>query len=180
MSELRVATRYAKSIFDLAIEKNILDEVEKDAQLFLKTIEESRAFENMLRSPIITTDKKLTVIRRLFKDDFNKVTFGFIDIVMRKKREIILKNIFSQFVEMYKEHKGIITATVTTAVPITEKIKDDIRKMLHNKTHSTIDLKTMIDSDLLGGFVLHYEDKLVDASVASQLKSLKNHLLNNN
>jgi F-type H+-transporting ATPase subunit delta len=180
MSEIRVASRYARSLFDLALEKNMLDRIEEDANAFIQTCEHSRAFDNMMKSPIITPEKKLAVIHKIFKESFTDMTQSFIRIVTRKGREMILNRVFQQFIEMVKVHKNIITATVTTAVPIDEKLKKEISQMLHERTNSTVDLKTKVNSDILGGFVLKYEDKLVDASVVSQLKVLKNHLLNNN
>jgi F-type H+-transporting ATPase subunit delta len=180
MSEIRVASRYAKSLFDLALEKDKLDRIEEDANLFLQTCEHSRAFDNMLKSPIITPDKKLEVVRKIFHGKFNDVTQAFINIVTRKGREMLLVKIFQQFNAMYRQHKNIITATVTTAAPIDNDLKKDFVKMLHNRTNSTIELNTKVNPSVLGGFVLQYEDKLVDASVSSQLKALRNHLLNNN
>lgn len=180
MSEIRVATRYAKSLFDLAMEKDKLERVEQDADLFLQTIAQSRAFENMIKSPVITPDKKLDVMTKVFHGKFNDLTMAFMRIVARKGREMLLNKIFQQFMAMYKEHKNIITAIVTTAVPIDHGMEKDIKRMLHERTQSTIELKTKVNPQMLGGFVLQYEDKLVDASVSSQLKALRNHLLNNN
>ena len=179
MSEIRVATRYAKSIFDLAIEKKVLEKVVDDAKAFIDISDKNHAFENMLKSPIVTSDKKWTIIERIFPK-MNPMTLTFIKIVIRKNREAVLKKIFQQVVEMYKEKEGILSATVYTATPISERIKKDITAFLHKETNSEIDLKTKVDENMIGGFLLQYEDKLIDASVASQLKSLRNKLINNN
>jgi F-type H+-transporting ATPase subunit delta len=180
MSELRVASRYAKSLFDLAIEKGALGNVEEDSRTFIEVCDQNRGFENMLKSPIITSDKKWSIMTKLFGGKFSPITMSFIKIVLRKNRDIVLKKIFEAFEEMYNEKKGILTATVYTAVPVSEKIKKDITSFLEKETSRSINLKTGIREDILGGFVLQYEDKLLDASVASQLKSLRNHLINNN
>jgi F-type H+-transporting ATPase subunit delta len=180
MSEIRVASRYAKSLFDLALERNKLGRIEDDAETLLQTARQSHAFDNMLKSPIITPDKKLSVIKKIFSGAFDDMTLAFINIVIRKGREMLLVKIFQQFVVLYKAHENILSATVTTAVPIDEHLRKDIVRMLHEKTNCTIDLHAQVNSDMLGGFVLRYEDKLVDASVATQLKALKDHLLNNN
>jgi F-type H+-transporting ATPase subunit delta len=180
MSEARVAARYATSLFDLASEQNILDNVMEDALAFTSVCDQNHGFELMLKSPIIHADKKWHVMSRLFADKFQKTTMAFIHIVLKKRREIVLNMIFSQFAEMYRQHKGIVTATVTTAMPVSEQIKEEINAFLKNKTQKSVELNTSVNPDLLGGFVLRYEDKLIDASVSTQLKSLRHHLIHNN
>jgi F-type H+-transporting ATPase subunit delta len=180
MSQIRVASRYAKSLFEIAEEKGILERVVEDANNFLQVCEQNRDFDLMMQSPIILADKKRVVIQKVFGDQFHDITYTFINIVLRKKREIVLRKIFEQFIALYKEKKGILSATVFTAVPVSDKIKEDIKNFLQKQTSSTIDLTTKIKEDIMGGFVIQYEDKLVDASVATQLKALRNHLINHN
>src|ERR1017187_209804 len=178
MSEARVAARYARSIFDLAKERDIIDIVKQDSEFFLQACRQSRQFELMLKSPIIPKAKKWHVIKRLFEGRFQPITLAFAHIVLRKNRELVLKEIFQQFDEMYRDNKGIVIANVSTAMPISDSIKEEITAYLKNQTHKTIELQTSIKPELVGGFVLRYEDKLIDASVSSKLKSLKQHLIN--
>jgi F-type H+-transporting ATPase subunit delta len=180
MSEARVATRYARSIYDLAIEQNILDEVMDDAKSFLAHCKESRQFALMLRSPIVHKASKRHVIDRLFGSHFQKVTLAFIHIVLRKNRELVLNEIFTQFEEMYKENKGVVTATVYTVMPVSDPLKEEIITFLKKQTNKKVELHTSLSPELIGGFVLRYEDKLIDASVSSQLKSLRQTLIQNN
>lgn len=180
MSEIRVASRYAQSLLDIAKEKDLLERIESDAKAFIKVCNETRSFDLMVQSPIITADKKRVVIEKIFGDQFHEVTLSFINIVLRKKREVILKMIFQQYIAYYREMKGILAATVFTAVPVSDQIKADIKDFLQKQTSSQVELDTQVNADILGGFVIKYEDKLVDASVATQLKSLRKHLINHN
>jgi len=180
MSETRVAARYARSIFDLAVEQKILDKVEEDAKTFLAYCKASRKFDLMLKSPIIHKHTKWTVLNKLFEDKFQKMTMEFAKIVLRKNRELILKDIFEQFIELYKENKGIVTATVYTAMPVSEAIVKKINAFLTEETKKKVELSTSVSPGLVGGFVLRYEDKLIDASVSTQLKNLRHQLTNSN
>jgi F-type H+-transporting ATPase subunit delta len=180
MSEIRVASRYAQSLLDIAGEKNLLERIESDANAFIRVCNETKAFDMMVKSPIINADKKRAVIEKIFGEQLHEVTFAFINIVLRKKREIVLKQIFQQYIAYYREMKGILSATVYTAVPVSEKIKEDIKNFLQKQTSSQVELDTQVNAEILGGFVIKYEDKLVDASVATQLKSLRKHLINHN
>jgi F-type H+-transporting ATPase subunit delta len=180
MSEIRVASRYAKSLFDLAIERGSRESVHKDASTLLELVSSNRTFANLLKSPIIQTDKKWHVIEKIFKGKFDSLTMDFIKIVLRKRRDIVLPDIFRQFNEMYNNHMNIISATVYTAVPISDKIKEEVQHFLAKRSDAKIELTNEINKELLGGFVLKYEDKMVDASVSTQLRTLRNRLINAN
>jgi len=180
MSETRVAARYSQALFDLAEEKNAVNAVVGDANAFIKVVGENRGLELLLNSPIVHGYKKANVIGKIFNQEFNPLTTAFIGIVLRKHREMILTTIFEQFVEMYKEKEGILDATVYTAVPVSEQITNNIKGFLEKQTSAHVDLKVKVNEKLLGGFVLRYEDKLIDASVAAQLKALRNHFFNKN
>ncbi|MCX6352677.1 MAG: ATP synthase F1 subunit delta [Bacteroidetes bacterium] len=180
MSEIRVASRYAKSLFDLAGERKQLDRVMADAEAFIKICVDAHALSLMLKSPIVHLDKKWNVLSKLFSKELDPTTMAFIKIVLRKKREIILEDIFKQFIAMYNESKGILHAKVYSAVPVSEKILADIKKYLAKSNHNNVLIETEVQPELLGGFILQYNDKLVDASVSSQLRALRNQLMNNN
>jgi F-type H+-transporting ATPase subunit delta len=180
MSEIRVAARYAKSLYDLAIERNLLEKVEQDAIAFLDLCHSNRAFTNMLKSPIVHLDKKWHILDRAFTGKFSPLTMEFFKIVLRKKRDHVLPDIFRQYMEMFYANKNIIKATVYSAVPLSETLKTEIQSFLAKRTQATIELRNEINSDLLGGFVLKYEDKLVDASVSTQLRTLRTNLINAN
>ena len=180
MSDIRVATRYARSLFDMAEQSNTLEKTEQDAALFLETCTQSRAFDNMLKSPVVFPDKKKAVFKRLFEANFQPVTMSFLDIVLRKRREIVLKAIFTQFMEMYRTKKGILPAHLYTAIPVSADLQKEINTYLEKKTSKTIELHTGTRPELIGGFVIQYEDKLIDASVSTKLRTLRKQLLNNN
>jgi F-type H+-transporting ATPase subunit delta len=180
MSETRVAARYARSIFDLAVEQNILEQVENDAKTFLAYCHASRKFDLMLKSPIIHKQTKAAVLKKLFGDKFQKTTLAFMKIVLRKNRELVLKVIFEQFIELYQETKGIVTATVYTAMPVSDAVIKEIDAFLTKQTNKNVELSTSVSPALVGGFVLRYEDKLIDASVSTQLKNLRHQLTNSN
>ncbi|MDQ3071850.1 MAG: ATP synthase F1 subunit delta [Bacteroidota bacterium] len=180
MSQSRVAARYALSLFTLAKEQEATEQVKQDVDTLLDLISNSRDFELLLLSPVVNADKKWQVFQRTFEGKVQDLTLTFIRVVMRKRREMALADIFEEFVALYNESKGILTATLTTAVPVSSGIEEDIKSFLQKKTGVDVELTTETDNKLLGGFVLKYKDKLVDASVATKLKDLRRHLVNQN
>ncbi len=93
MSEYRVSGRYAKSLIDLSVEKNLLEAIYADIVSFKSTAAHTPAMISMLKSPIINGDKKLAVIKQIFEKSFNPMTISFFEIIIRKKREYYLLDI---------------------------------------------------------------------------------------
>ncbi|MCX6187459.1 MAG: ATP synthase F1 subunit delta [Bacteroidetes bacterium] len=178
MSEFRVASRYAKSLIDLAQERNILEAIFSDIQLFAKTLENSHELLGMLKSPIINGDKKMAVMKMLFDRSFNPLTTSFLEIIVRKNRERYLGTIAQAFIAQYNELNNIIEASIKTAVETDESIKQQIRVALEKETGKRVNLKSSVDASLIGGIVVQVEDKLFDASIAGKLRQAKKQLLN--
>ena len=173
MIETKVAKRYAKSLIDLSNEKGIMDAVNEDMKMFVKTCEENRDLALMLTNPIIQSDKKLNVLQSLFGSRVNKMTMTFFEIVIRKGREKYLVQIAKEFINQYKALKKILTAEVISAVGLDDKLRKQIYDLLRNDSNSEIELVEKVDKTLIGGFVLRIGDTQYDASIASNIRKLK-------
>lgn len=180
MSNITIASRYAKSLLDLAKEQGKLDKTVDDVKLFLDAVSNRDLFL-MIKSPIINGDKKRAVFKAIFDGKVDELTSAFFDIIIKKSRESILPEIGRTFLEQYKSYKNITTATVTTAAPINDtqlaKIKTEIAKL--GLAVGTVELEKKIDPEIIGGFILQVKDKLYDASVKSKLANMKKEILDN-
>jgi len=172
MQDTRIDKRYAKALFDIAIEQNLLEEIYADMNSIRKVCLSNRDFVHMLFSPIIKSNKKLAIINEIFGKEFNVVTLEYFQIIIRKRREEFIAGIAEAFTELYKEHKGIKTAYLKTAVAIDDTLRNRIKEMLHAQTGCEIELVEMLKKDLIGGFVLTMDDKQYDASILKQIKEL--------
>lgn len=180
MPNPRLATRYAKSLLDLAVEKGQLEQVYADMQWLQSVCKSNREFVTLLKSPVITGDKKIKIIEAVANGRLNKLTTAFNSLLTNKARESNLPEIASAFIAQYKEHKKIYTVKLTTAAPAGEEVK----KAIINQVKKTggfenIELEEKVDKDIIGGFVLQVGDKLVDASVAYDLKAIAKQFENN-
>ncbi len=178
MSEFRVANRYAKSLIDLSREQNTLEQVYQDMQVFTASLKNNVSLQALLKSPIITSDKKFAVLKKVFENHFQKVTIAFFDIVLRKNRSMFLDAIADGFIAQYNALKNITTAEVKTAAPLDEKTHNEIKTFIAKATGKNVVLKTSVDSSLIGGLVIKMEDKLFDASIKGKLQKTKQELLN--
>lgn len=180
MSVTRISSRYAKSLIDLAQEQNKLERVLEDINAFQKATEQ-RDFFLMLKSPIINPDKKGVILKEIFGGKFDEMTMAFVNIVLRKGREGYLSDIAKEFIVQYRAIKHISSVKVTTATPLSEAGLAAIKQQLQgsSQTESNIEIQTAVDPALIGGFVIEFNDKLYDASVAHKLSQLKKEFSGN-
>ncbi|HYF31928.1 MAG TPA: ATP synthase F1 subunit delta [Chitinophagaceae bacterium] len=176
----RLAGRYAKSLMDLAIERNELEAIYQDMQFLQSVCRNSRDFVNLMKSPVIAPDKKEGIFNAVTKGKISALTASFHQLLIRKGREANFPEIVQAFIDQYKRHKGIYTVKLTTAKPVSEDLKQEIIRKVRSQTPmQNIELKTEVKEDLVGGFVLEMGDTLVDASIAYDLKAIKKQFLNN-
>lgn len=171
--------RYAKSLLDLALERNALEEVKEDMAYVLQVIESSRDLRILLKSPVVNADKKGTILREILGKDVSELTYAFINIVLAKSREAELEGIASGFRNLYRKHMGIEEAVITSAHELTDKQREEIRTKLKDVTGSSIEIKEMIDPSMIGGVKIRVGDRQYNGSIAYQLDQLKRQFQNN-
>jgi len=180
MSVQRIASRYAKSLIELAQEQNKLEAVTEDMKSF-KTLLENRDLYLLLKSPVVGTDKKKQIFKVLFEGKFDKLTSAFLDLLTTKVRESYVPEIVTEYLAQYKRLMHISTVTITTATELDEKTLGAIKsKLLESKaTDEKVEIVSVVDPNLIGGFVLEFDDKIYDASLSSKLEDLKRQFRDN-
>jgi F-type H+-transporting ATPase subunit delta len=173
-----VAARYAKSLIELAKEKGVLEAVYQDMKLFQDTADKNRGLMLALKSPVVRHEKKLAILKSIFKERVNPVSYSIFEIITRKNREAILDAIADEFVISYNLDKGIQKVTVITPTPITDALRKQFTSIAEGATGRTIQLEEKIDPLLIGGYVLRVNDLQLDASIRSRLNELKLELTN--
>jgi len=180
MPNARLAGRYAKSILDLAIEQGQLEAVYADMKYIQAVCNASSEFVNMLRSPIIKADQKNSILSAVLQNNVGVLTNSFIVLLVKKGRESDLHEIANTFIEQYNAMKGIHQVTLTTAVEISADMKNSIeQKVKSDNSFASVELTTKTDESLIGGFVLEFNNNLLDASISRDLRDIKKQFLKN-
>lgn len=180
MPNPRLASRYAKSLLDLAVEKGQPEQANSDMLYLQQLTNSSREFLNILRSPIIAADKKQSIIDAVTAGKIGELTAAFTKLLVSKGREGELPEIATAFIQQYKNKKGIHTVKLTTATAISDDVKSSIVAQVKKTSDmQNIELETIIDPAIIGGFVLQAGDKLVDASIAYDLKEISKNFESN-
>lgn len=180
MSNPKIADRYAKSLIDLSSERNQLDLVRTDMLYIQALCKASREFLNMLRSPIIKADQKEKILVAVINEKVSELTAVFSNLLVRKGRERDLPEIANAFISQYNALKGIHQVKLTTAVPVSEELRKSIEANVQKANNfTTVELETAVNEKLIGGFVLAFNNKQVDASIAFDLREIKKQFLQN-
>jgi len=177
MNESKISVRYAKALSLLSRDKDILEIVKDDMTFIMNTILTLPEFTLLLESPIIKSSEKQNIIHKIFGNKIHEITLSFLDIIIKNKREIYIKDICRRFLYLYKKHKGIKTAVLTTAVPVGTEIINNITKMIKTRLKTEVEMYENVNDELIGGFILRIEDLQYDASISSELKKIKKELI---
>lgn len=173
MSSYRIATRYSKSLIDLAQEKGVVDQVFADIKSIDKIFEESRDLKLMFKSPIIPGDKKLNVVKSLFEGKIHPMLYQFLTLMIKKGREAYFHEMVTSFIIQFNELKNITPVKLTSAIKLDAGMVQNIVASLKKKEKlGEIQLQEVIDESLIGGFVLQYGGKMIDASVSKSIHTL--------
>nr|MBI1229194.1 ATP synthase F1 subunit delta [Cytophagales bacterium] len=174
MSEYRIASRYAKSLLELSVEKDILEAVHKDMNKILEIERISPEFASLLTSPIVGSEKKLAILTALFGSEVSELTSSFFKLVSEKGREPYLPAMAREFHKQYNAHRGIQLAEVTTTFPIDDSLRDQFTEIVKEVSGmNKVELKENINEKLIGGYVLKIGDRQLDESISSQLRKLR-------
>jgi F-type H+-transporting ATPase subunit delta len=179
MRNTKAAIRYAKSLLELALEQNKLDKCFEDMKMIQKVLDQSNELRSVLRSPVIGQAKKDKILKELFGENVDILTMSFLNIVGEKGRDSLLPEIISAFVDQVKRHKQIMVAKVVSAAPLSEELRQKIRKIISEVHNGELELIEVVDEDIIGGFILNIADKRIDASIRGQIRELRKEFSEN-
>ncbi|AXP80556.1 ATP synthase subunit delta [Mariniflexile rhizosphaerae] len=172
MAGARAAIRYAKAVLSLASDRKTIDAVNEDMKLIANTIAQSKDLSDALQSPVLSASVKKAVLLEVFKQS-DKTTLSLIDTLVANNRIDILEDVAVKYSQLFDQSKGIEVATVTTAIALTDALKQKVLAKAKELTGKDIEVQSIVDESILGGFILRIGDLQYNASIANQLSKLK-------
>lgn len=177
----KAAVRFAKSLLLLAQERGELDEVQRDMELVLQAVKDSKDLELLLKSPVVKSDKKEAILKAVFDGKIGETSSSFIHLLTRKGRERLLPDCSKAFVDLAKRSKNIYAASVTTAVALDDATRAQVKSIVDKLSHqgAIVELEERIDPEILGGFIIRFGDQMVDTSVRTGIRNLRREFSDN-
>lgn len=174
MRNHELAHRYTKSLIDVASETGHLEDVEKDMKGLKELCATSADFVLFLKNPRLHNKEKIQVIDVLFGGKTTNLTLLFLRLLVQKNREIYLPQIIDVFFENMDARNGVHTVKLTTAIAISDELQQKVLAKMQAETSLTnVRLKCFVDETLIGGLILEYDGKMVDASLRRGIRQLR-------
>lgn len=174
--DFRAASRYAKALLAAAKSEGSIREAEDDLKAITSILEARPDFKEALESPIVTNDRKLALIDKLFSDRARPITMRLLRLLIKKNREDELTVLYNEFVRLREESEGVLHLTIRSAVPLSEDEVNRIVKKIESQTGKKCATDLEVEPSLVGGIVAQYGDYVLDGSVKGALRRLKEKL----
>jgi F-type H+-transporting ATPase subunit delta len=177
MNESIITSRYAKALFSLAKEKELLNRLKVDIESVLAVCNQSVEFILFLESPVVKTSKKIKLISEIFSGTIHELSLKFLILIAENKRESYIPGVCRNFLDLIRKNMGIKTAVMTTASELSAATYEKVKFILEKEMDSKIELTGKVNPEIIGGMILRVDDKQFDASLATQLKKIKTTFL---
>lgn len=173
-----LSMRYAKALFRFAMENNESSEVYVETQTLAQSFLRVPALHKVIYSPLLTHQKKVDILLSAAcgKAKPSVSIQKFIDLIIHNKRLEILQFAANSYGTLYRKKNNLIESKLTVPTEIPEELIERIKSLLETKTSSKVNFNVEIEPEILGGFILHYDNYRLDASVRHQLDSIKRQL----
>jgi F-type H+-transporting ATPase subunit delta len=175
MNDSKISVRYSRALFQLAVGKNLLDKVSSD-MLFISEVCKIEEVKEVLESPIIVPSRKTAIFHSFLEKNTEKITLSLVDLLIKNGRESFLPAVARVFRDETLKYKGITETYLTTAVPVTDKVRKQISELITSVFKTKVELIETVDKDIIGGFILKVNDNFIDASVRNKLRKIRKEL----
>jgi F-type H+-transporting ATPase subunit delta len=167
-----IAEVYARALFDVAMEQDVLDEIHDELAQFVEELDKNRDLQVFFFSPYFSSQEKKDGIGKMISganDNFVR----FLELLAERHRMPAVFRIRRDFDDLYAEERKLLPVTITSAIELDKDLVKDIRKKIEDQTDRKVDLTTKVDPEVLGGLVLRVGNKVMDGSIRSRLERLR-------
>lgn len=171
-----ISVRYARALLKGALAEKQEDELYKEMQILYKSYLEVPELRTTIDNPMLAKEQKQKVLEIACGDDITNLTKRFIDFVLKKDREFALQFMAASYITLYRKFKNITRGKLITAADVSLETVEKMKRMVENRTRGAVEFNTEVDKELIGGFVLEYDDYRMNASVKSKLRRILSDL----
>ena len=169
-----IAIRYARALFDLADEQDLLDDIASDLAQLMAMVEQSSDLQRLLRSPILGRDEQGQAMAGILEAmEANELTRRFVGLIARNRRLFVLTDMIRGYLDELARRRGEITAEVTAPKELSESQTTALRDALQRKLGGTVTIDASIDPSMIGGLIVKVGSQMIDTSLRTQLNKMQ-------
>ena len=172
MNNGKISIRYAKALLSSAKEAKVEEKVYSEMTTLDSAFAQIQLLKQAMTNPTLTKEEKIKLLNSVFNNKASKLTQGFITLVVENGREDYFHRIALSFQELYRKDKNIVVTHLTTATELDEPLKKKIINSVEEQENSKVELRTEVNPDIIGGYILDIDGKRLDASIIRQLSKL--------
>jgi F-type H+-transporting ATPase subunit delta len=176
MSDIIVAKRYAKALFEVAKEQALISQVEEELKSVASAIKGNADLQKFLNHPSIDPSVKKDLLKQVFEGKVSEPVWNTLRVLIDKGREGIVSALVNDYVLIANEAQGLANATVYSAFALNENQVAEIASHFKKITGKTLRIETAVDPKLLGGIQVRIGDRLYDGSISGKLDRLAKSL----
>lgn len=173
MSEIVVAKRYAKALFEIAVEKNAVEQYKQELQLVVDTLSDNPDLQNILQHPSVDAERKLEVVQTIFKDSLSEIVMQTLKLLISRRRQGILRALLLDYVQIANDRLGQVDAVVYTPLALTDSQEQEIQNQFSKFTGKTVRVQSVIEPSLIGGIQVRIGNRVYDSSISGKLERLR-------
>ena len=173
MNNNRINRSYAKALLLLSKERGVEEKVADDMRLVESVWAENRELNVLFANPEVKSEKKVSIVKELFEGRVSEETMAFLVFVTRKNRSVFMRGIAQEYMEMYREFRGIVLSDLVTHQPIDDVARRMVTQMVADYTGKTVELHDRTDPKMLGCFKLEFDGKMYDARIRTKIKRMR-------
>jgi len=178
LKDLTAARKYSSVLFELAKEKNEVNETGDCLKLLKKSYKVIPEFRSFLFSFKIENTQKIKALRNIFGDDFTDLMSKFMKALLENKRQDLISDISDSYNLKAMESKRQLLVTAVTHEKLSDELTDYVKKALEKFFDKDVIIESTVDPSILGGIKLRIGNTVIDGSVRGSLMRLRQTLLN--
>ncbi|MCH4889336.1 F0F1 ATP synthase subunit delta [Acidaminobacter sp. JC074] len=171
-----VSKTYAKALFELAVEGQMVDQILAEYEFVKDSFDEFPEFLEIVKSPKIAVEDKKNILVETFGEKVSETLINFFKILVDKKRSDVIREVYDDLSVLVDEEKGLVVARVESVIPLEANEIEALEAKLSNVTGKTVTIDNVINPDIMGGLVVKVGDQVLDGSVKHKLDNLKHEL----
>ena len=172
------AGRYSLALYELAVEANMLSNVEDHSASIINLIASSEDFRSLIKDPTNNRSDQLDVLNKISEHyKLNELLTKFLSFLVSKRRFFYVDNILKSFIETCSIKRGELKAELTSAKDLSENEVNSIKEELTKNFSSKIKLNYIHDKSLIGGLIVQVGSTMVDTSIKNKLQQIENRMI---
>lgn len=177
MTPRTAARRYAKALLDVASKEADVDHVGEELDAFVALLHQQAALNRVLMNPAVPTPRKRAAVAELTKlARISPVVANLLVLLAERDRLALLNDLAAAYRDMLMERQNVVRAEVTSASPLAAAKTEAIEKRLAAVTGKRVSMVTKVDQEILGGMIARVGSTVYDASIATQLRKIRERL----